>query len=248
MADARTRWSPTLERADDPVAAASVALVDALSATLAERDEARLAIPGGSALAALPRTRERLGGAWKRVALTWLDERCVPESDPESNHGAARRLALLSSPSPLHCVPLYLDGETPEEAVARVSLALRRDFGGCLDVLLLGMGEDGHVGSLFPSRPPPGPELVAHVPDSPKPPASRITLTRPLLATAARGVLLVTGEAKRGALERLLAGDEALPAYGLSGLRIVTDLDVGDVPPAENAGTMGAASPGGSTT
>jgi 6-phosphogluconolactonase/glucosamine-6-phosphate isomerase/deaminase len=64
------------------------------------------------------------------------------------------------------------------------------------------------------------------VPDSPKPPPHRITLTRAALETATRTVLLVSGESKRGALERLRAGDSRLPAHGLAEMTIVTDLEI----------------------
>jgi 6-phosphogluconolactonase len=67
-----------------------------------------------------------------------------------------------------------------------------------------------------------------HVAKSPKPPPDRITLTRSLLARVPTHVLLATGEGKRAPLKKLLAGDPSLPASGLSGLTIVTDLDLGE--------------------
>jgi 6-phosphogluconolactonase len=105
-------------------------------------------------------------------------------------------------------------------------VGLRVEFEGALDVLLLGMGEDGHIASLFPSRSLPDSGLVAHVSDSPKPPLDRITLTPAALATASRAVLSAFGESKREPLRRLLAGDQTLPAQALKGLVVVTDLDL----------------------
>jgi 6-phosphogluconolactonase len=224
--------TPRLRRADDVAREAGEALAEALRLVLAARDVARLAIPGGSALAALSFAREQLGESWQRVALTWVDERCVPEADPESNRGTARRRGLLFDPAPARCLALYEDDETPAQAVVRASAAIRGEFDGALDVLLLGLGEDGHIASLFPgsglspSDAALGDAPVAHVADSPKPPADRITLTRPLLGTAGASILLATGELKRAALCRLLAGDEALPAHGLSRLQIFTDLTI----------------------
>jgi 6-phosphogluconolactonase len=226
---------PRLIVTGDPVRAASAELARAIEQVLSQHETASLAVPGGSALAALPCARKRLGDAWSRVLLTWLDERCVPLADTESNRGAAQRLGALAAenrdadpaePMPALQLPLYLDGESPDQAVARVEEQLRVDFHGRLDVLLLGMGDDGHIASLFPSREPPRGGLVAHVPDSPKPPADRITLTPAALATARHAVLLVMGEPKRAALLRLLAGDPELPAQGLAGRVVVTDLDV----------------------
>ena len=226
MAEPCGAFTPLLRRSDDPAGEAGAALAAALRVVLADQDIARLAIPGGSALAALAFARERLGEAWQRVALVWVDERCVPEADPESNRGSALRRGLLNDPAPARCLALYEDGEMPAQAVTRASSALRDEFGDALDVLLLGLGEDGHVASLFPSRAPVGDGPVAHVADSPKPPADRITLTRAVLGTARAAILVATGELKRAALTRLLAGDEALPAHGLPGLQIFTDLAI----------------------
>ena len=205
----------------DPAGAAAELLAQALARA---PDGPRLAIPGGSALAALGPARAALGPAWEEVRLTWADERCVPVDHAESNRGAAYRTGALAAAAPPALeLPLFRDGETGAEAVARVEAALDRDFDGALDVLLLGMGEDGHVASLFPGRPPER-ARVAHVTASPKPPPERITLTRALLGTARETVLLVSGESKRAALARLLAGDASLPAHGLAGLVVVTDL------------------------
>ena len=68
--------------------------------------------------------------------------------------------------------------------------------------------------------------MVAHVADSPKPPADRVTLTRRALDTARFVILVAIGESKRDALKRLVSGDETLPAHGLKGLVVVTDLEL----------------------
>ncbi len=193
-----------------------------LARELARFDRPRLAIPGGSAASALAAVD---AGLWRRVLLTWVDERCVPAGDADSNRGAALRKGLLDRGEPAALeLPLYEDGEAPEQACARVGEALAERFGSALDVALLGLGEDGHVASLFPGRAWPGGALVAAVLDSPKPPPRRITLTLPMLRTAKSAILLAAGEGKRAALERLLDGDPALPASALEPLVIVTDL------------------------
>lgn len=222
--------APRIVRADNPVAAASALLAEAIAEADGRRGAARLAIPGGSALAALAPARARLGAAWERVRLTWVDERCVPFADAASNRGEAYRGGALDAVHPPAAeLALFLDGEEGAGAVARVERALDAWFGGALDVLLLGMGEDGHVASLFPGWSAPHGARVAHVASSPKPPPERITLTRAVLATARCGILLATGEDKRAALRRLASGDAALPASGLPGLVAVTDLALGGV-------------------
>jgi len=218
---------PSVVRTTDAAASGALLLVEALQAVDSLRGSARLAIPGGSALEALRGVRPRLGAAWRRVRLTWVDERCVPFDDPQSNRGAAYRSGALDARDPpAELLPLFEDGERGDEAVARVEALLDERFGGALDVVLLGIGEDGHVGSLFPATAEPGNARVAFVRASPKPPAQRITLTRRMLGTATRTILVATGEAKRHAVERVLAADAALPVTGLPDLVVVTDLDL----------------------
>jgi 6-phosphogluconolactonase len=219
--------APALVASDAPVDEAGGRVAAAAREVIARSGRARLAVPGGSAAAALGVARRALaaGGSWTDVSLTWVDERCVPFDDPASNRGAAYRAGCLDADAPpAHELALYEDGETPSEACRRVAAGLGSLFASELDVVLLGMGEDGHVASLFPGHPTPPGALVAHVPDSPKPPPHRVTLTRRALATARATIVLATGERKRDALARLLAGDPRLAAPGLPGLTIVTDL------------------------
>lgn len=205
----------------DPVVAAAEALTAALRDVLAREVRVRLAVPGGSALKALGPARLALGNDWSRVALTWVDERVVPFDSPDSNRGEAYRSGALDrATGPGIELPLVETGEAADEAVRRVTEGFRADFGAGLDVLLLGMGGDGHVASLFPDRAAPS-GLVAHVPDSPKPPASRLTLTYEALGTASTSLVLATGAGKAEAIARLCGG--ALPASRLRGLAVYTD-------------------------
>jgi 6-phosphogluconolactonase len=222
--------APSLVVSDAPGEDAGGRVAAAVRDALARSGSARLAVPGGSAASALGAARRALAadGLWAKLSLTWVDERCVPSDDPASNRGAAYRAGHLdASAPPGHELALFEAGETPAQACARVGAALAAHFASGLDVVLLGLGEDGHVASLFPGHATPIAEpgaLVAHVPDSPKPPPRRITLTRRALASARTTIVLATGEGKRDALARLLAGDAALPALGLPGLTLVTDL------------------------
>lgn len=194
---------------------------------------ARLAIPGGSALAVSVAARARLDDAvWARLALTFVDDRRVPHDDPESNAGAATRAGLYRRGAPRLVLRLHEDGETPAESIARAEAAFARDLGG-LDVILLGVGEDGHVASLFPDLPPPdaGPlGLVAHVARAPKPPPERLTLTASALAAAGRALVVALGAGKRAAVARVLARDPALAVSGLGNLTVITDRLAGAPP------------------
>jgi 6-phosphogluconolactonase len=219
---------PRVCSSPDPVAEGGRLLAEALRALEPTQGSPRLAVPGGSAARALGPARAQLGAAWHCVRLTWVDERCVPFANPESNRGSAYRAGILDpAHPPASELSLFLDGESGAQAVARVDSALDAGFDGGLDVLLLGMGEDGHVASLFPGQVTPAGARVAFVEAGAKPPPRRITLTRATLESARTTVLFAVGEAKRAVLGRLVAGDPALPAHGLPGLVVVTDLELG---------------------
>lgn len=195
-----------------------------LSELVGRTGSARLGIPGGSALTALARVKALVtGDVWKAVKLTWVDERVVPVASADSNRGAAERSGVLESLG--HVLPLVLDDEDGPKACARFSAAFERSFGGGLDVALLGMGEDGHVASLFPGhRLLDAKGVVAHLEDSPKPPPARVTMTLGVLQRPeTKRLVLAAGAGKRDALKKLLSKDQALPATLLGELTLVTD-------------------------
>jgi 6-phosphogluconolactonase len=183
-----------------------------LAASLAERIAAgarHVALAGGTT----PRRAYELLGA--PDADVWLvDERCVPRDDPESN-GRMLREALGAGARVREA-----RGELgPEDAAWLYARELVDALGEepVLDVVVLGLGEDGHTASLFPGH---AEAAAAHAPvigvrGSPKPPPERITLTLPVIARARHTVLLATGAGKRDALARVRAGDEALPVARL---------------------------------
>lgn len=219
-----TRAKIEIVRAVDAYAACAGRSAEAIELVAERRGRVRIAVTGGSAARAVEVALARLaarGFDLGRLDLTWIDERCVPPDSPESNSGTLRL------PPGIGCVlPLFAAGETPQAAVARVERELASRFGGALDVTILGLGPDGHIASLFVGRPDP-PGRVAYISDSPKPPPQRITLTRSMLATAEHALLAARGEGKRAALEGLAAGDPRLPATGLRGLVLFTELELG---------------------
>lgn len=207
-----------------PLALAAELLVDALRRC---GPGARLGVPGGSALAALAQVRRGLPEElWRTLRLAWVDERLVPSSDLASNRGEAYRSGTLSSLWPVAMeLALVMDGESEQQALERSLEQFRQDFGGALDVALLGMGEDGHIASLFPGHPAlSSPTPIISVTDSPKPPPRRLTLSLPVLARPGLvRVIVALGPGKRDALIRLIAGDEELPAARLGPVTVVTD-------------------------
>lgn len=195
-----------------------------LSELVGRTGAARLGIPGGSALTALGRVKALVtSDVWKAVKLTWVDERVVPVASADSNRGAAERSGVLEGLGAV--LPLVLDEEDGEQACTRFSAQFTSSFGGVLDVALLGMGEDGHVASLFPGhRLLDAAGVVAHLEDSPKPPPARVTMTLSVLQRPeTKRLVLAAGAGKRDALKKLLSKDQALPATLLGELTLVTD-------------------------
>ncbi len=189
-------------REPDPLAAARLAaeqLAEAIGEALATRGAAHVALSGGGT----PRPAYELLGAlvedWSAVHVWFADERCVGPDDPESNVRLVRE--TLDAPgATVH----RMRGELGPEAGAA---AYDRELGDVvLDVVLLGMGPDGHTASLFPHNPAldvSGVRAVG-VHDSPKPPPERISLTRETLDRARRLILLVAGADKAAALAAAL--------------------------------------------
>jgi 6-phosphogluconolactonase len=215
---------PKLISTKVPVEAAIKYVLENLPAT-----SPRFAIAGGSVLRALGAMRHQMGSdRFRHVRLCWADERCVPFNHTDSNRGTAYRDGFLEESAPPKTeLPLYLDGETPQAACARVIAQLSEVFDNAVDVSLLGLGEDGHIASLFPGHIALESNATAvAVSSSPKPPPSRISLTLRTLSTARTSVILATGEAKRYAIQRLLSRDVFLPATRLSRVVVVTDLEI----------------------
>jgi 6-phosphogluconolactonase len=160
----------------------------------------RIALTGGSAVGAV---YERLAEAdldWAAWHVWWSDERDVPPDDELSNERLARKTLLSRVPVPEEQIhPLRaVDVELPER----------------FDLILLGIGPDGHTASLFPERPElEATDPVVYVPEAGfEPYVPRYTFSLPLLNAGPTVAFLVGGEAKRDVLARVLAGDESLPA------------------------------------
>ncbi len=186
------------------------------------RGAASLVLTGGSTPGPTYRalaTDFRDALAWTRVHVFWGDERCVPPEHPESNERLARTTMLDALPIPSEQVhPMRCSGN-PDAAARVYADTLRAFFEGrepWFDVTLLGLGDDGHVASLFPGSPaldePSG--WVAHTEAPPTSPVrDRLTLTLPALNASRHVLFLVSGSGKRDALRRVFesAADPSLP-------------------------------------
>lgn len=161
---------------------------------------------------------------FERTHWFWGDERFVPADDPRSNFRMAWQALLQHVPVPpgnIHAIATA--HPDPAASAAAYEAVLTRYYGAdtldpqrpLFDLTLLGLGEDGHIASLFPQGAPLAEQrhwVVAAVGATPP---DRITLTLPALASSRATALLVAGERKRAALARFRAGDPALPATQL---------------------------------
>jgi 6-phosphogluconolactonase len=187
--------------------AAARALVEAANEAIRHRGSFALALSGGETPKPLYRrlaTHHRRDVSWSAVHLFWSDERFVPPDDPESNSGSARAIlaALPLLPENVHA-PDTRGGNADDAARSYEEELKRFDR---LDTTLLGLGEDGHVASLFPGAPSleETGRLVVPVYDAPKPPLVRLTMTLPAINRSRVVQVLVSGAGKRDALLRAL--------------------------------------------
>ncbi len=194
-----------------------------LGPVLARRGSGALGLPGGRSVVPLLEALPRIPLPWDRVGIFLVDERFVPEDHPDSNYGliaGSIEAAFAGAPAKPEILPLpgLKSGSDPAAAAAAYGEILKeRTTGtGVFDLAVLGVGEDGHIASIFPERPldletPPGFSVVR---DSPKPPPVRITANASLLTSTPCLIGLLFGEAKAEAYRRLTGGASAarLPA------------------------------------
>jgi 6-phosphogluconolactonase len=208
--------------------------------SVSERRQFTCALTGGSGAQLYP-ALQSLPVLWSLIDLYWGDERAVPWDHPDSNYSLALSALitpLALRPDRIHRMPA---DASDLEAAARAYEQLLPPH---LDLVHLGLGEDGHVASLFPRHP-----LLAErharvraIHDAAKPPARRLTLTLPALKAASKIVITASGKQKAGAVRAALQGtDESLPgvlvARGSTPVVFLIDreaaalLDQKDLPP-----------------
>jgi 6-phosphogluconolactonase len=233
-----TAQPEVIVQADGPLLAKAVAarivtrLVDAVSAN----GRAHLVLTGGgigtAVLAELGDAPARDAVDWQAVDIWWGDERFAPTGHPDRNDTGARA-ALLDKididPARVHPMPGPdgPDGDDPEAAAARYAASLAaatrpEDHGPvpAFDILMLGIGPEGHVASLFPGMPAVYDNRpVVAVRGSPKPPPIRISLTFPSIQAAREVWILASGGEKADAVSQALSdtGPVQLPAAGARG-------------------------------
>lgn len=191
------------------VRAVSAYLCSQLQQILQAQEQVVFGVPGGRSVARIFDHLIQEEIDWRRVQLFLVDERCVPPEHPESNYRLMHEHAVLPlrqrgamGMGTVH--PFVYDAPSADQGAGRYTELLAA-YGLRFDLVLLSMGEDGHVASLFPHHAALSVACPCFVGihDAPKPPLARISASLPLLRTAQAVALVVLGEGKRAALASL---------------------------------------------
>jgi 6-phosphogluconolactonase len=210
---ARRTTFTVLESAEEVAAAAATEIAQAIHS-----GARTLVLAGGTTPLRCYELLADMDVRWGRVTVLFGDERCVPPDHPDSNYRMVRETLLSRvAPASVH----RMAGELGPTAAARdyervVSFLVP------LDVVLLGVGEDGHTASLFPGHPALKSEgWTTYIRNAPKPPPQRVTLTLAALRGARRVIILATGAGKADAVAR--AKRHEVPSGMIAGARWLID-------------------------
>jgi 6-phosphogluconolactonase len=218
------------ESADELATTVAGAFLRLVSVRQAAGEVPRVVLTGGTIAHQIHSEISRLGADsgvdWSRVDFFWGDERYVAPDSDERNAKLARA-ALLDvlpvDPARVHEIPSTADAGDVDAAAAAYAETVRSLGSGGFDLLMLGVGPDGHIASLFPGFPQLAivDAIAAGVTGSPKPPPERVTLTYPALAGSEEVWFVVSGSDKAEAVGRALSaqppGVHELPAVGVRG-------------------------------
>ena len=212
----------------DAVAVATQAatlILQQAAAAIGRHGEFRLVLAGGGTPQQVYQLLSQAAADWTRWQIYFGDERCLPADHVERNSHMATTSWLNHVAIPaenIHPIPAELGAEIAAERYATV-IGKARPF----DLVLLGIGEDGHTASLFPGQRHPEAEAVHAIHAAPKPPADRVSLSRTSLSDSHDVLVLVTGAGKRTAVQHWQSGQD-LPIAGITAHhRLTVLLDTG---------------------
>jgi 6-phosphogluconolactonase len=199
--------------ADKQAIELAAAVADALQLAITERGVASLVVSGGKSPISFFKHLSCHSLDWARVAVSLADERWVPVSHTDSNEGLVRARLLQGAAAKARFIGLYQPAETVDASAQLADIALS-ELPLPIDVLVLGMGEDGHTASLFPNSinlqqalDPTG-QLRCLPMRAPSVPHQRLSLTLPVLSNARNTFLLLQGESKIDTLREALAAED----------------------------------------
>src|SRR3954447_5014371 len=217
------------DSADDLATAVAGAFLRLVTMRQSNGDVPQVGLTGGTIADKIHLEIARLGTAsdidWSRVDFYWGDERFVAPDSDDRNAKQARATMLDRlpvDPARIHEIPSTADADTVDDAATKYADTVRAN-GHAFDLLMLGVGPDGHIASLFPGFPQLDVEdaIAVGVTDSPKPPPNRVSLTFPALARSQEVWFVVSGGDKAAAVGHALATTppdvHELPAAGVRG-------------------------------
>jgi len=206
-----TQWQTEADSAD--LADVACRLIgSAAGSAIAERGRFRLVLAGGNTPLDIYRRLAVSDQIWKKWSLYYGDERCLPADDPQRNSQLVSATGLVDRVGKHFPIPCEL-GAKSATAKYRERIEASLPF----DLVLLGIGEDGHTASLFPGHSWPDDSVFA-IRDAPKPPPKRITLGVATLQNCRQMLVLVSGTNKADAVRRWRAGAD-LPIARVAGVQ-----------------------------
>lgn len=217
-----TRFIEVLSDKTSLIARTQDIILTKIKAAIARQDRASIALAGGSTPKPLYESLATQDLPWEKIHIFWGDERYVPADHPDSNQLMARQAWLDKVAIPEDNIhPIPTSGESPEEDAAMSEKELREFFGvsspefPMFDLILLGIGDDGHTASLFPHTPVLK-ETEKAIAIGHKSGQPRLTFTAPLINQADCVLFLVAGGNKTDALKHILKADADNMAYPAS--------------------------------
>lgn len=198
-----SRWH-YLETAEQVAEAACQQILNAAKSAISNRGKFKLVLAGGTTPEKVYQLLAASGADWANWYVYYGDERCLPADHPERNSALASRALLDKVAIPeshIYTIPSEIG---PELAADRYKVAVAK--AGTFDMVLLGVGEDGHTASLFPGHQHPANELTHPVYNSPKPPSERVSISAKALSNAREVIFLVTGANKQEIVKQWRSG------------------------------------------
>jgi len=200
-----SRWH-YLETAEDVAQAACRQILNAATSAISERGKFKLVLAGGGTPEKVYRLLAESNADWANWHIYYGDERCLPADHQDRNSLMASRVLLDKVAIPANQIFTMPAELGPEVAADRYKLDVAK--AGTFDMVLLGMGEDGHTASLFPGHQHQQDELVHAVYNSPKPPPERISLSARALSNTRELIFLITGANKQEAVNLWRSGSD----------------------------------------
>jgi 6-phosphogluconolactonase len=195
-----------LKNTDKLATKAAALITQSAKQAIAARGAFKLVLAGGSTPENTYRLLINIETDWNKWHIYYGDERCLPVEDKDRNSKMATDVFLKHTPIPkaqIHAIPTELGSEQAAidyQAIVKQALPF--------DLVLLGMGEDGHTASLFPGHQHNQDQLVHAVSNAPKPPSDRVSLSAKALSSSAQVIFLISANNKQQALEDWKKGDD----------------------------------------